>query len=653
MKNTLIWTSDFEKIGEFGLQKNASLFHILESDVNNTEFKKVSKEMKKKDCDRILKIYNNYEFEIIYKKNSVWSSIKFNDLITNWMIYKKISPVKSEQKIPEVLNSGKQATKIKFPFEIHKENIDDYNEVIKFYLEDGSLSKILGLNNESYSTINTKIKLKERDGFDKFAILLTKSKPKGINFSSATLVDENNIEVNTKFGKVYLNINSDNNVFIYSVLSAEQRDIAELFAFAKATNSNMSNYITNTVSAQQSFSSKMTKKNIATWILSFTILIVLFIATFMFVLQPKNTGLAIKIMFSKYSWAHQWIYLLWMNFIISLFIIPIVSVIFIKATEPNKKIKPQQHINLFISAQVRLVVVFLTGNAILATLIWGWYLNSTRGVKVVRFVGLVVSVNIIRGVILLPIGAAFMIRGTIFNHTIFGEMGLLGDYYTFVALSWIGWIWHAFENLAITLLIVMPPLHILYNKMMFIRYRNEKNSNVLIDKFTTFEMNLVHLKTTFKDIFKDYSRLSRMSITMVVVILLETFEFTFSLRLVEDYANYTTGFSTANYWNVFAISGVRYMSGFVRHVPIINLIPGQGMGITEIILSNYTYGIINHAHGNGALSINQVTDLSEQTTFIIRFFNFYLKRFIALIICMIIIPRALINRRRNINKGMA
>lgn len=650
MKNTLIWVTNKNIIDKFGLNNHGHKFNVVELDTNNTEFRIIAREMKKTSSDRIVKISDNYRFEVIMKKNSVWSSVKFDDLVSNWMIYNNFFPKANEFHIPKLLRNKKE-TEIEFPFLINENNLLYYKDVILFYLEDGSIKKTIEFNDNSYSTINTSFKLENSDSFVEFSKLVLNSKPKGLSFDSSRQLENGVIELKTRYGEIFISINKENIVNIYGVLSTQHINIAELFAFCKGMNTNITNYVKREETPNVPLK-KITKRNIFTWTLSLLVIILSLWITFNLIFDPMNVGMAFKIMSSGYSWTHAWIYLLIINFLISLFIIPIVAIVFLKAQDPKKKINFKQQINIFISAQIRMVAAFLTGNAMLATIIWGWYLNSSRGIKVVSFVGMVVSINIIRGIIIIPVGIMFMIRGTIFNHTIFSELGLMNQYYAFVTLSWIGWIWHTLEHLAMTMLIIIPPLHILYNKILFVRYRNQKNSNIIIDKFTTFEMNLVSLKHSFKKIFKDRQRLMRMIITMIIVIVLETFEFTFGLRVVEDYAHNIGYISqTASYWNVFAISGVRYMSGFIRSVPIIELIPGQGLGFTDLVLNSYTKGVIFHAHIADSFSTDQVNSLSQQTTFIMRFFNFYLKRLIALLICMVVVPRAIFNKNKRIKEG--
>ncbi len=97
------------------------------------------------------------------------------------------------------------------------------------------------------------------------------------------------------------------------------------------------------------------------------------------------------------------------------------------------------------------------------------------------------------------------------------------------------------------------------------------------------------------------------------------------------------------------------MSSFLRSVPLLELLPGQGMGITELALSSYTYGVIYHAHGAPTITneLESLTkDLSQQTTFVMRFFNFYLKKAIALVICLIFLPIAVSKRNKKISEGI-
>lgn len=652
MKNTLVWVNNENMFNDFSLQKYEHFFHIYSSNQKDTTFRLISKEMKNSDCDKIIKIYDDYKFELIFKKNSVWSSLKFEDIVTNWHINKKNKPLNVSKHI-ELFDRFKTSSKIEFPYKINKNNIDIYREIIVYIMTEPLINLIEPINDMSISTINEEMLFNSPKNYNDFKKTIESGNHKGIAIKNKKILD-NEIVLTTKYGNIIVS-KSEEGVNVFGVLKNSQQNIAELFSFSEGTKKNIITYLVNDVK-YNNVPKRISKRTIVTSVFSIIFVALMLWLTYSLILSPKNIGFAMDIMFSKYSWTHSWIYLLWINFFISLFIIPLVAIIFIKAQDPKKKVSLKSHMNIFVSAQVRLVAAFLTGNPMIATIIWGWYLSSTRGLRLVGVVGLVTSVNIIRGVIIIPIGILFMVRGTIFNHMIFQEMGMMKEYYLLVSLSWLGWIWHTVEHLAINLLIVLPPLHILFSKMMGVYYGGTKDSEKVINKFTTFEMNLVHLKHSYKNIFSNRERLFKMSLTMFIVILIETFEFTFGLRLVEDYAVQYSVFSdlTSNgqYWNVFAISGVRYMSSFIRHLPIIAWIPGQGIGFTEAVLEVYTEGVINNAHGWGILTESTVESLSEQTTFVMRFFNFYLKRLIAIGITAVFVPLAIHKRNQKIKEGV-
>lgn len=242
-----------------------------------------------------------------------------------------------------------------------------------------------------------------------------------------------------------------------------------------------------------------------------------------------------------------------------------------------------------------------------------------------------------------------MLRGSFYYGTLLKYGGQSDQFITLLTLSWIGWIWNIIHNLSITLLLIMPPLHILYNKYIILRYSRVKNSNQLTEQMVNFEMNLIQLKTSFSSIFKNKERLYRITSILMIKIIIETFEFTFALHLVEDYAINVNGLNMAasGYWNLFAISGVRYMSNFIHHVPIINLIPGQGVGITDLSLKISTQGIVSFSHRGELVEQNALNDIGEQSTLVMRMFNFYLKRFIALVISTVFISIAVVKKVKN------
>lgn len=646
MIKTLIWTSEQKTIEAFGLSEVNQYASIFISDVNDTSFNTLEKEFKRTKSNKIVKINNDYTFDLIFKRNSVWTTIRFNDLVSYIIISNNYRVSNNESWVPKELTMGKKNSNITYPFKV-SDNLIEYLELFNLILDEDFFTKIkTKFQNRMLNTNHEKLKIKDEKLFDEFANKITSGNLQGIEKKGANY-SEGNLKISTKFGEIFICKAGTNDLQITSFLESEDNKIAELFSFSKGILINIKNHIT-----QNTFTTniprKIKRKDIFTWTLSLLVVSVLLFATFNFIFSPHNLTTSFNIIFSKYSWTHGWMYLMWVNFLFSIFMGPIIGILILKTTKPKDKINWKVILNFFISSQLRLVTIFLTGNSILATIVWAWYLSSTTKIRTVGLAGLVASMSILRGILLLPIGSFFMIRGSIFNATILSELGMQSESIAIISLSWIGWIWHIIHNLSISLLIVMPPLHMLWNKITLFRYRNESNSNLVLDKMNTFEMNLISLKHSFKYLFKNKERLWRVVLIILFNIMIETFEFTFGLKIVEGYA-FNEGLisEVAGYWNIFAISSVRYMSGFIYHVPILNLLPGQGVGITDITLKLSTEGVIGHAHGwHDKLTSENINDLGEQTTFLMRFFNFYLRRIIALVISTIFIIRILILKKK-------
>lgn len=642
MIRTLVWTSKEENVEAYDLNKFDQDVSVFFSDIRKTSFNSLIKKMKSTSTDRILKIKDDLTFELIFKRNSVWTTIKFEDLVSYSFILNGYCVSNNDAYVPKMLSRGKTKLNIEFPFSIDS-SVGEYEKIFKDILEDDFFPKIKNsLPDETLYVRSDIFKLKDEKLFLDFVKNVKKRKLQGIEKRSVSF--ENQIlKLSTKYGDIHVFKKNDNYI-ISSFLIAKNSAVSELHSFSRGMLINVKNHLINNL-VETNKPRKIRRKDILMWTISIVVVALLLFTTFKFIFSPHNLSISMKIIFSKYSWTHPWMYFMMINFLISLFIGPIVGILIYKATNPKEKIKWGRIGHFFVSGQVRLVTVFLTGNSILATIVWAWYLTSTTKIRTVGLAGMVASSGIIRGILLLPIGSLFMIRGSFFNATILSELGMNNEITALITLSWIGWVWHIIHNLSISLLIVMPPLHIFWNKITLFRYRREGNTEIIIDKMNQFEMNLISLKHSFKSVFKNKKKITRILSLIIINIVIETFEFTFGLKIVEGYA-YNSGIvnSIGSYWNIFAISGVRYMSGFIYHVPIINLLPGQGAGITDITLKISTEGVIGHAHNWEDLTRLQIKDLGEQTTFLMRFFNFYLRRIIALIVTTVFFGRFLILR---------
>lgn len=177
------------------------------------------------------------------------------------------------------------------------------------------------------------------------------------------------------------------------------------------------------------------------------------------------------------------------------------------------------------------------------------------------------------------------------------------------------------------------------------------STSELVNKMTGFEMQIRSLRSSIPKMFKNYKRITRLTLVILISILIETLEFSYSLSMTEEYAihiNYYENFRQASYYNVFAISGVRYMVGFIHQVPILNIIPGQGLGISDLVLRDSTELIVQSKHED-IFDQTIINNISQQSTLIIKLFNFYFKKIIALIVVTIMIFNIFLRSIKNDN----
>lgn len=620
MLKTLIWAESKNTLDLYELKESDNLCDFFFSSFKDTKFSNLKKQYKEYDSSKIIKLNSDKSFSIIFKKNSVWTSITYSDLFYFWVITKnKYEPIK-EIKTFEAFCKKRDI------------NLDSKKEIsdmiLKFYLCEDSLNKFINFYNDTSIITRSITKKCDENLFSDFSKRITSSKQKGIEIKNAISAN-NNLKLLTKYGEIKIDY-SNGEVKIFAIQSIAT---ADFYILNKFTDAIIKNILFNMLGEKQLTNKpkKITKKDILTWSLSFVIVAFMFYITFNFIFNPNNTNAAINILFSKYTWTNIWIYLMSINFIFSLFYGPIITMVVLRIVSEKNKINLKTFYKMVSAGQVRLVVVFLTGNSILASIIWAYYLSSIYKTRVVSLVGVISTMSIIRGIVMIPVGGFFMVYGTIFNNTIFNEMGIQDGYIALITLSWIGWIWHIFHNLFIWLLLIMPPLHILYNKLVELYYGRKGNVDSLITKMTNFENNLVVLKHKSRNMIKDTQRFWRVFLFIIIGIAIETFEFTYGLRIIEDYYAYNNSWFTAgSYWNILQISSARFMTGYVYHVPLLNIIPGQGMGVTDLALKVSTSGIINHSHINEALDSVFIDSLAEQTALVMRFYNFYLRRAFAL-----------------------
>lgn len=123
------------------------------------------------------------------------------------------------------------------------------------------------------------------------------------------------------------------------------------------------------------------------------------------------------------------------NFIVSLFLGLILSVVLQWFTPGAGKVNYKAALNMWMGLQIRTATVFITGNSIVATIVWGLFVVKTTKSSTIGFAGMVASINILRGIIMIPIGFLFMARASFYEFNILSEIGRTGEYATFITLS--------------------------------------------------------------------------------------------------------------------------------------------------------------------------------------------------------------------------
>lgn len=85
----------------------------------------------------------------------------------------------------------------------------------------------------------------------------------------------------------------------------------------------------------------------------------------------------------------------------------------------------------------------------------------------------------------------------------------------------------------------------------------------------------------------------------------------------------------------------------INHFPIINIMPGDGVGVIEQFMDSTYYYIFLASHNlqlDNEISVNYATNFADQTTFMIRFFNSYLPTILRLFIGIYAITKLAIKR---------
>lgn len=432
---------------------------------------------------------------------------------------------------------------------------------------------------------------------------------------------------------------------IESILISYSKTEVESFYLNKGMNENIKNNIFKLKTSQ----SKVKKRDKIISISGMVIFILLTIFCFTSVLKPENVEESFVLMFDKTSFQQPWIYLLWFNFFVTFFF-SFIIMSFISFVVNGKKPNFNFLWSFFIAAQIKSATRFITGEEIIGTILWAWYLNKNTTVRTSTLIGSMATMSLIRIPLVFIIKTPFMIIGQVYASQIIDNIVVINDIdksqlnlWLFYFLSWGGFIWELSHNSIIPIIILLPFAHKLFN-LAYSNFLIIKKENNVIDKLTLKEMSLLSMKRSTKTLLRARHRIYRLSITIFLMIVLEALETMYIYKIVENYMfshNVLQQYGIehkANYSNFIQLSGIRLMVSNIHNFPIINVIPGNSMGVMEIFMKNVNEIVFISAHNNDISFANGIaSDFAEQTAFISRFFNTYLRRLFSLVITIYVV----------------
>lgn len=458
----------------------------------------------------------------------------------------------------------------------------------------------------------------------------------GINRISVISKADN--EITFTSGNTLTKVEKNNDKLDFTLISTSDSEVNSHYL-----NKGMFENLRNNFLQNKTSSAKISKRDILLSIIGLIVFLILSVFTFSFIFDPDNIESSFELMFSKTSLKQPWIYLLWFNFFISFFFsFIIMTIVFYIST--GKKPNYKNMWTFFVAAQIKATTRFLTGEAIIGTIIWAWYLNRNSTIRTSVLAGTIASMSIIRIPLTFIIVSPFMIIGQVYSVEIFQNLSTLNNSDLtninatfFYILSWGGFAWGLIHHSIIPIIILLPFAHNLFN---YINTKVElhRNSNGIVDRLHNREMSIESMKNSVKTIFKRKDRIYRIALTLFLMTIIEALEIMYIFKIVENnmFSDYPS-FDKANYNNFLQLSGVRMMVRNVYAFPIVNITPGNGMLIVEFFMksTNSAIFISEHAKYNYDTSImDYATDFSEQTAFITRFFNTYLKRFLSMLITL-------------------
>lgn len=588
----------------------------------------------------------NYDVALC-KKNNIYPQ-NLSDFLPEELI-KKSSPT-------DEISLGKEG------FSFEGSMLDKYfEERVKYFVNDdwAALESERITEGEHYKFSHRKLDKIKAKGYDLFKLSLENNNPiTGVDYTKFNTLDDGGMLIWTKHSKIKLIKNEDESLDVYYL--SNSKDNVELHYYHNGIINNVINHI----SLNKTTSRKISKKEIVISTIGMIIFILLTALTFTIILSPENTSAAVNIIFDKHTLTRPWIYLIWINFIITVFYSFIVMYM-ISFIYTGKKPDAKQMWTYFVAAQLKATTRFITGEAIIGTIVWGWYITKNNKIRVSSLVGSVATLSIIRAGFIFILTTPFMISGTIYASQIFNDLNSVSgatsinqtNIVLYYVLSWGGFVWALIHNCLVAGIIFIYPIHFIYN-IIYTQLSLRKNPDRTISMMENREMSLLSMKRSYKTLFTKKDRIYRIMIMTILPVFLNAFEMMYIFKMTEDYMIHYEGLGAIigddvpSYNNFMQLSGLRLMSKSVHDFPIMTIMPGNGIGFIEYFMSFSNEAVFLHEH-NVALIDNPDTlntmlafsnDFAEQTAFITRFFGTYLRKTISLLISLWVVFKLL--RRR-------
>ncbi len=635
---------DLSKVKEMHLNN----YVVVESE--NPTIEKEFMKLNRRHARKVF-IINNKKMSLNIKDKNVWRPINNLDMEFSYLmkIGKKIE-VEDNKMLPLKLrefNSVLEGAKLERGEIIYDDSYWDssvFKDKINWFLSFEFYIDYINLSTSGFFTkyLYKEIILKEKNEFNSLMNRMKNGQEvQGIDYVSFNEIKEGLISIITVNGEILIR-QKGNLLQVY---------INSKFITSESDSFYYSNSIANNIESNINIilnKSKFNKRDIINTVIGLLVLLVLLILTFEILYKGIDFTSFFQLIFSKESFNKPWIYYIIFSFVLSFFY-PLLIAIFIEKFVLKNKSISYKRLNIYFMASIfRRVASFLTGNYIISTFIWGWYINRKLSIRTSQLIGGISSVSIWRSIFFITIGSFFMVLGTISYFTIYD--GIAGGNTLIVMLaSWTGFIWEATHKLLLYLLATSAVfLSFVTNQINKFKYFNKGIPTYHLEKSYYSIKNIQFNSVNLGNWEVEKQRFFRAFLFVIIPLVIEGFETLAYFNLI-DSLTLSNSLEFKPYWNVFSITSIRFMATNIHFFPIINLLPGKGLFFSEYGLDKFYILIFMNQHSselglwNNGVSYN---DLSIMTTFITRFFNVYLPVLVSAIVTLIIVAYEIIIRKK-------